>query len=73
MIDVDAGLAKRFNFGERVHARFEATFTNIPNHTNYAPPALNIGSPSSFGQLSSALPQGEGGNRTGQLAIRVDF
>jgi len=73
MMDVDAGLAKRFNFGERVHARFEATFTNIPNHTNYAPPALNIGSPSSFGQLSSALPQGEGGNRTGQLAFRVDF
>jgi hypothetical protein len=73
MIDVDAGLAKRFNFGERAHLRFEATFTNIPNHTNYAPPALNIGSPSSFGQLSSALPQGEGGNRTGQLAIRLDF
>ncbi len=73
MMDVDAGLAKRFNLGERVHARFEATFTNIPNHTNYAPPALNIGSPSSFGQLSSALPQGEGGNRTGQLAIRMDF
>jgi Carboxypeptidase regulatory-like domain len=73
MIDVDAGLAKRFNIGDRLHARFEATFTNIPNHTNYAPPALNIGSPSSFGQLSSALPQGEGGNRTGQLAVRVDF
>lgn len=73
MIDVDAGLAKRFNIGERLHARFEATFTNIPNHTNYAPPALNIGSPSSFGQLSSALPQGEGGNRTGQIAVRIDF
>ena len=73
MIDVDAGLAKAFNFGERLRARFEATFTNLPNHTNYAPPALNIGSPSSFGQLSSALPQGEGGNRTGQLAIRFDF
>lgn len=73
MMDVDAGLAKRFNIRERLHARFEATFTNIPNHTNYAPPALNIGSPSSFGQLSSALPQGEGGNRTGQLAIRMDF
>jgi len=73
MVDVDAGLAKRINLGERLHARFEATFTNLPNHTNYAPPALNIGSPSSFGQLSSALPQGEGGNRTGQLALRMDF
>jgi hypothetical protein len=73
MADVDAGLAKTFNVGERVHARFEATFTNLPNHTNYAPPALNIGSPSSFGVLQSALPQGEGGNRTGQMALRFDF
>jgi len=73
MIDVDGGLAKNVNIRERMHLRFEATFTNAINHTNYAPPALNIGSPSSFGQLSSALPQGEGGNRTGQLALRIDF
>jgi hypothetical protein len=72
MIDVDMGLAKRFNIGERVHFRFEATFTNILNHTNFAPPATNITSPS-FGVLQSALPQGSGGNRTGQLALRVDF
>ncbi len=73
MIDVDAGLAKRFNIGERMHLRFEATFTNVPNHTNYAPPSLNFGEPSSFGVLNTALPQGEGGNRTGQLALRFDF
>ena len=73
MIDVDAGLAKRFNVGERVHVRFEATFTNVINHTNYAPPSLNFGEPSSFGVLNAALPQGEGGNRTGQLALHMDF
>jgi hypothetical protein len=73
MADVDGGLAKRFNLGERVHARFEATFTNVINHTNYAPPSLNFGEPSSFGVLNTALPQGEGGNRTGQVALRVDF
>jgi hypothetical protein len=73
MFDLDAGLAKRFNLGERVHARFEASFTNLPNHTNYAPPSLNLGEPSSFGVLNTALPQGEGGNRTGQVALRVDF
>jgi hypothetical protein len=72
MIDVDAGLAKRFNIGERLHFRFEATFTNVLNHTNFAPPAMNITSPA-FGVLQSALPQGSGGNRTGQLALRVDF
>jgi hypothetical protein len=73
MVDVDAGLAKRFNIGERVHVRFEATFTNVINHTNYAPPALNFGEPSSFGVLNTALLQGQGGNRTGQLALRMDF
>jgi len=72
MIDVDMGLAKRFNIGERCHVRFEATFTNSLNHTNFAPPAMNITSPS-FGVLQSALPQGSGGNRTGQLALRLDF
>ena len=53
--------------------RFEATFTNVINHTNYAPPSLNLGEPSSFGVLNAALPQGEGGNRTGQLALHMDF
>jgi len=72
MIDVDMGIAKRFNIGERFHFRFEATFTNVLNHTNFAPPATNVTSPS-FGVLQSALPQGSGGNRTGQLALRVDF
>ena len=73
MIDVDAGLAKVFPITERFRIRFEATFTNVLNHTNFAPPALNVGNPSSFGVLQAALPQGQGGNRTGQLAIRMDF
>jgi hypothetical protein len=73
MINVNTGLAKRFNLGERAHLRFEATFTNVLNHTNFAPPALNVGNPSTFGVLQAALPQGSGGNRTGQLALRLDF
>ncbi|MGA8781404.1 MAG: carboxypeptidase regulatory-like domain-containing protein [Terracidiphilus sp.] len=73
MIDVDAGLAKRFNVGERMHVRFEASFTNVINHTNYAPPSMNVGEPSTFGVLNTALLQGQGGNRTGQLALRFDF
>ena len=72
MIDVDLGLARRFKIGEHMHFRFEATFTNVLNHANFAPPATNIASPA-FGVLQSALPQGSGGNRTGQLALRVDF
>ena len=73
MIDVDAGLAKRFNLGERFHLRFEATFTNVLNHTNFAPPALNVGNPSASASCKPHCPKAQGGNRTGQLALRVDF
>ena len=31
------------------------------------------GNPSNFGVLQAALPQGLGGNRTGQFSLRVDF
>jgi hypothetical protein len=43
------------------------------NRTNFASPATNISNPNTFGVLQSALPQGAGGNRTGQLALRLDF
>jgi hypothetical protein len=72
-IAVDAGLAKEFPIKEHYRLRFEATFTNVLNHTNFAQPALNISNPSTFGVLDAALPQGVGGNRTGQFALRFDF
>jgi hypothetical protein len=72
-INVNAGLAKEFSFHEHYRLRFEATFTNVLNHTNFAPPALNISNASTFGVLTATLPQGLGGNRTGQLAVRFDF
>jgi Carboxypeptidase regulatory-like domain/TonB dependent receptor len=72
-INVNAGLAKEFSFQERYHLRFEASFTNVLNHTNFAPPALNISNSSTFGVLTATLPQGLGGNRTGQFAVRLDF
>jgi hypothetical protein len=53
--------------------RFEATFTNVLNHTNFAPPATNISNPSTFGVLQSAQTAENGGNRTGQVALRLDF
>jgi hypothetical protein len=71
--NVNAGLAKQFSLTERFRLRFEATFANVLNHTNFAPPALNISNPSTFGVLDATLPQGLGGNRTGQLALRLDF
>jgi hypothetical protein len=72
-IAVSAGLSKTFSIRERVRIRFESTFTNALNHTNYAPPATNVSSPETFGVLQSAQTAGQGGNRTGQLALRLDF
>jgi hypothetical protein len=72
-IAVSAGLSKTFAARERLRFRFEATFTNVLNHTNFAPPASDISDPSTFGILQSAQTAGQGGNRTGQLALRMDF
>ena len=72
-ISVSAGLAKVFPIRENVRMRFEATFTNVLNHTNFAPPASDYSDPATFGILQSAQTAGQGGNRTGQLALRLDF
>jgi hypothetical protein len=72
-ISVSAGLSKIFPIRERARLRFEATFTNALNHANFAPPASNISSPETFGVLQSAQTAGQGGNRVGQIALRLDF
>jgi hypothetical protein len=70
---VSMGVAKSFIVTERVHARFESTFTNVLNHTNFAPPATVVDSPSTFGRLIGPQTAENAGNRTGQVALRVDF
>jgi hypothetical protein len=70
---VNGGLSKVFAVRERSHVRFEATFTNALNHTNFAPPATNVSNPSTFGVLAAAQTAEYGGNRTGQVALRLDF
>lgn len=72
-INVNGGLAKQVALGEHDKLRFEATFTDVLDRANYASPAPNISNPSTFGALTSALPRGLGGNRTGQLALRRGF
>ncbi|WP_263355614.1 carboxypeptidase-like regulatory domain-containing protein [Acidicapsa ligni] len=69
---VSLGVAKRFTITERVHARFETTFTNVLNHTNFAPPVTAIDN-SLFGQLTGPQTAENAGNRTGQAALRIDF
>ncbi len=71
-VTASLGLAKVFNVTERVRVRFESTFTNVLNHTNFAPPATQIDNPT-FGVLSAPQTAENAGNRTGQLALRVEF
>ena len=70
---VSAGLAKSIALHENLKLRFEATFTNLLNHTNFAPPATNVSNPSTFGVLNAAQSAENAGNRTGQVALRLDF
>ncbi len=69
---VSLGVAKVFPITEALHLRFESTFTNVLNHTNFAPPSTQIDS-QNFGQLTSATTAENAGNRTGQVALRLDF
>jgi len=69
---VSLGVAKRFAISEKVHARFETTFTNVLNHTNFAPPVTAIDN-SQFGLLTGPQTAENAGNRTGQAALRIDF
>jgi len=70
---VSLGLAKVFPVTERVRMRFESTFTNVLNHTNFAPPPTQIDVPATFGVLSAPQTAENAGNRTGQMALRIEF
>lgn len=53
-VAMSAGLSKVMAIREGMRMRFEATFTNVLNHTNYAPPPdLNI-EDAQFGKLGPA-------------------
>jgi hypothetical protein len=69
---VSLGVAKNFHITEKLQARFESTFTNVLNHTNFAPPVTAIDS-STFGALTGPQTAENAGNRTGQAALRFDF
>ncbi len=81
-VTIAAGLSKNFALREHLRMRFEATFTNILNHPNFAPPAMDVSSltqfggntaTSNFGVTQSVLASENSGNRVGQLSLRLDF
>jgi hypothetical protein len=69
---VAGGLSKNFRLREKAKVRFEATFTNLLNHPNFAAPAMNVSSPT-FGVTNTVQGSENAGNRVGQLSLRIDF
>jgi hypothetical protein len=53
--------------------RFESTFTNVINRANFAVPATDVSNPSTFGVLTQVQTANDAGNRTGQVALRINF
>ena len=72
-VTLAGGLAKSFAVTEHFRMRFEATFTNILNHPNFAAPSTDVSSPSTFGVTQSVQSAENGGNRVGQMSLRIDF
>ena len=71
-VSLSSGLSKSFALVEGIRLRAEGTFTNVLNHTNLADPVTDI-SQSNFGQITQSRGSDFGGNRTGQLALSLEF
>ena len=71
-VSLSTGLSKSFHLVEGIDLRAQATFTNVLNHTNLADPILDTTNPS-FGVITQARGSDFGGNRTGQVALRLEF
>ena len=71
-VSLSSGVSKSITIVEGVKLRGEATFTNVLNHTNLADPKNDI-SQSSFGQITQSRGSDFGGNRTGQLSLKLEF
>ncbi|RRA48714.1 TonB-dependent receptor [Acidipila sp. EB88] len=71
-ITLSSGASKSFRLTEALRLRAEGTFTNILNHTNLADPQLDV-TQANFGQITQARGSDFGGNRTGQVTMRLEF
>ncbi len=71
-VNLSSGISKSFQLAESLRLRTEGTFTNVLNHTNLADPGLDLTS-ASFGKITQARGSDFGGNRTGQVSVRLEF
>ena len=71
-VSLSSGASKTIAIVEGIRLRGEATFTNVLNHTNLADPVTDI-SQGNFGQITQSRGSDFGGNRTGQLSLKIEF
>jgi Carboxypeptidase regulatory-like domain/TonB dependent receptor len=71
-VNWSAGLSKQIAITDNIRLRGECSFTNVLNHTNLNDPGLDITNPN-FGKITSARGSDFGGNRTGQVSMRLEF
>lgn len=73
LINLSSGLSKTFVITESVRLKAEGTFTNVLNHTNLDIPNLDLSNASAFGTITQATSNENGGSRTGQVSVRLEF
>jgi Carboxypeptidase regulatory-like domain len=73
IVNLSTGLSKSFVITSGLRLRAEGTFTNVLNHTNLANPNLDLSNASGFGTITAATTNENGGNRTGQVSMRLEF
>jgi hypothetical protein len=73
LVNLSTGISKSFAITEGVRLKAEGTFTNVLNHTNLANPNLDLSNASAFGTITTATTNENGGNRTGQVSMRLEF
>jgi hypothetical protein len=57
----------------RIKRRFEASFSNILNHPNFAAPPTDVSASDTFGVTQTVRSAENSGNRVGQMSLRLDF
>jgi hypothetical protein len=71
-VNFSLGLGKSFRVTERFTVKFDSSFTNLPNHIHFDDPGNNL-TDGHFGQVTQSRAGDAGGNRVGQLALRIEF
>jgi hypothetical protein len=71
--NVNLGLFKNIQIGERKRIELSLSATNAMNHPNFRNPNANISAPTAVGRITSQQGQDESGPRTVILGTRFEF